>query len=43
MEYEGTSHLLANGIEAAKGREFDPNYVSVKPGEVPPIPAVMPA
>ncbi len=27
----------------AKGREFDPNYVSVKPGEVPPISAVMPA
>jgi transposase len=26
----------------AKGREFDPNHVSVKPGEVPPIPAVMP-
>jgi transposase len=23
----------------AKGREFDPNCVSVKPGEVPPIPA----
>jgi transposase len=27
----------------AKGREFDPNYVSVKPGEVAPIPAMMPA
>ena len=27
----------------AKGRLFDPNYVSVKPGEVPPIRAVMPA
>jgi len=27
----------------AKGREFDPNYVSVKAGEVSPIPAVMPA
>lgn len=24
----------------AKGREFDPNYVSVKPGEVPAIPAL---
>ncbi|KQV88933.1 hypothetical protein ASC91_09775 [Pelomonas sp. Root1237] len=24
----------------AKGREFDPNYVSVKPGEVPPIPVL---
>jgi hypothetical protein len=26
----------------AKGREF-PNYVSVKSGEVPPMPAAMPA
>ena len=27
----------------AKGREFDPNYASVKPGEVPPIAAATPA
>jgi hypothetical protein len=27
----------------AKGRKFDPNYVSAKPGEVPPIPVVMSA
>jgi len=27
----------------ARGRAFDPNYVSVKPGEVPPTPAAMPA
>ena len=28
---------------ANEGRKFDPNYVSVKPGEVPAIPAVIPA
>lgn len=27
----------------AKGREFDPNWVSVKPGDVPAMPAVAPA
>ena len=27
----------------AKGREFDPNYLSVKPGEVPVISTAMPA
>ncbi len=27
----------------AKGRKFDPNYVSVKPGDVPAMQAVSPA
>jgi len=27
----------------AKGRVFDLNYVSIKPGKVAPTPAVMPA